>query len=317
MREVGGKPFREWRRHAGDAEGKESGSFAGAVHGITGEIMSGGRRVRKLVAAAVSHPWFRVMLFLVAVPAPSPFYASSGVVMAWAALFLALLVLGFIGYKAFVWRKSPREGAAADNPWLLMVLLLLAGPGITGCALPFFFMFFCLFPSFYNLPLFLVLGFMVFRGLRRGETPPEKLWRLQNPWGRALLFVIGLPSVTVYLSGMVFSMLFGVPILLFLFYLTLLCLYARIEHATGRLSAKDGQAVEGRRPNPWFSLVRRIAVFFPLPFIASLLQFPYHDFVETVPGRLSLLLDWLPLIVPLGFCVCRAIVWKPPQEEDA
>ena len=273
-----------------------------------------GSSVRNFVAAAVSHPWFRVMLLLVAVPAPCPVYAS-GVVMAWVTVFLAILVLGFLGYKAFVWRKSPREGVAAENPWLIMVLLLLAGPGIMGCSLALLLHYFLLLPAVYLLPLFLVLGFLVFRGLRQGETQPAELWRLINPWCRALLIIVGLPFATVYFFGIVLGLIFVLPLLLF--HIALLWLFARIERVNGSRQEREGRTDEGRRPNPWFSLVRRIAVFAPLPLASYLLQSWYIDRIEAVPGRLSLLLEWLPTIVILGFCVCRAIVWKPPQKEYA
>lgn len=277
-------------------------------------VTMSGSSMRNLVVAAVSHPWFRVMLFLVAVPAPTPCYAS-GVVMAWAALFLALLVLGFLGYKAFVWRKSPREGGAADNPWLIMVLLLLAGPGIMECALILLLYYFLLLPAVYLLPLFLVLGFLVFRGLRQGETQQAEPWRLANPWCRVLLIVVGLPFATVYFFGIALGLLFIFPLLLF--HIALLWLFARIERVNGSRQARDRRTGEGRRPSPWFSLVRRIAVFVPMPLASYLLQSWYIDRIEAVPGHLSLLLEWLPMIVILGFCVCRAMVWKPPREDDA
>lgn len=269
--------------------------------------------MRRLVAAAVSHPWFRVMLFLVAAPAPYPFYAS-GVVMTWVTVFLALLVLGFLGYKAFVWRKSPREGTAADNPWLIMVLLLLAGPGTMAWSLPLLLHYFFLLMPVYLLPLFLVLGFIVFRGLRHGETEPAKLWRLTNPWCEALLISIGLPFVTVYFFGILFGLIFIFPLLLF--HIALLWLFVRIEQVSGPRQEWEGRIGKERRPNPWFALVRRIAVFAPLPFATFLLWMWYFDRIEAVPGWGSTVLGWLPMILVMGFCVYRAVSWRPPQKAE-
>ena len=88
-----------------------------------------GSRVRSLVEATLSSTWFKVVLFLVAVPPPAGLSTCSYAVSEWV-LPGAALVIGFLVCKAIVWKKRPHVETAAHDPWFIMVLLLVASHGI-------------------------------------------------------------------------------------------------------------------------------------------------------------------------------------------
>lgn len=264
-----------------------------------------GFRVRSLVEAALSSTWFKVVLFLVVVPPPAGLtLCSDGM---WRGmLFVTMLVIGSLVCKAFDWKRRPREETAAHDPWFIMVLLLAASHSIMA------YTFFCLgifllfFPYGYPLPLYLALGFIIYRAALRAEPGPLETFRPKNPWVGVLLIVIGFPVVTVYLSGFIISL--GITIPLHLALLVLLCLFSLIVYLAGRRRRKIQGDAGKRGKNAWLSLLLHLVIFLPLPF-AEVFYLEEKCFHGRIWSPLGLLL----LLLALIFCGYKAMIWQRPR----
>lgn len=278
--------------------------------------------------ASVSLRWFQAVLFLLAVPPPvghagTPSSLEFGLsllaghtgdflfLLPDVLRLLAALVIGFLVWKAVGWKKCPREQTAADNPWFIMVLLLVAGSGIMASVHE------CLFKVVsprvvgYPLPLYLALGFIIYRAALRAEPGPVELFRPKNPWLGVLLIVIGFPAVAVYLDCLPISL---VALLIaspqYLLFVALLCLFSVIVYLAGRSQRKERRAAGKREKNAWLSLLLHSVAFLPVPLAASALVGTY--IVEFMLSPLR----FLPSLLVLSFCGYKAMTWKqqPPAE---
>lgn len=279
--------------------------------------------------ATLSLCWFQAVLFLLAVPPPvghagTPSSLEVGLSLlaghAGDFLFLipdvlrllATLVVGFLVWKAVGWKKCPREQTAADNPWFIMVLLLVAGSGIMASVHE------CLFKVVrprdvgYPLPLYLTLGFIIYRAALRAEPGPVELFRPKNPWLGVLLIVIGFPAVAVYLDCLPVSL---VALLIaspqYLVFVALLCLFSVIVYLAGRSRRKERGAVGKRGKNAWLSLLLHSVAFLPVPLAATALVGTYVAEFMLSPLR------FLPSLLVLSFCGYKAMTWKQQPQAEA
>lgn len=248
--------------------------------------------------AAVSLRWFQVVLFCVAVLPPSLSYAASTGAVRVLSL-LALLVLAVIVGKAVRWKGADHEVAALRDPWRIMVLLLLTGPGIMLGALTHILHLGLRAPRLYALPLLIALGFVLFRAIRRARPQGEERPRPHNPWLRLLLILVGLPVVTVYLLGFCFALQLLLPVqmsvgavLLGAGFLVFAggCLVRKIPHADGvpRQTLRDAVPLG--------------MVCLGLPAYVGLLTHPVcQGVLLALPFWLMLLCNWLPMLLALGF----------------
>lgn len=265
-----------------------------------------GSRVRSLVEAALSSTWFKVVLFLVAVPPPVGLTTCSYAVSGWM-LPVAALVIGFLVCKAVVWKKRPRKETAAHDPWFIMVLLLVASHGIMACSFICLVFYLLFAPYGYPLPLYLALGFIVYRAALQAEPGPVELFRPKNPWLGVLLILIGFPVVTVYLSGFIISL--GIVFPLHLTLLTLLCLFSVMVYMACRRRKKERGDGGKREKNAWLLLLLHLLIFLPLPF-AEIFYLDGNGFLRRIWPPLEL----LPSLLVLIFCGCKAMTWKQRQQ---
>ena len=265
-------------------------------------------RVRSLVEATLSSTWFKVVLFLVAVPPPAGLSACSYAVSEWV-LPGAALVIGFLVCKAIVWKKRPHVETAAHDPWFIMVLLLVASHGIMISSFICLGFFLLLAPYGYPPPLHLALGFIIYRAAFQAEPGPVELFRPKNPWLGVLLILIGFPAVTVYLSGFIISLAIVLPLHLTLF--ALLCLFSVIVYMAGRRRRKERGDGGKRGKNAWLSLLLHLMIFLPLPF-AEIFFLDGNRFLRRIWPPLEL----LPLLLVLIFCGYKAMTWKQRQQAE-